>query len=355
MIKFEIQNLGEVPEALILVKEEVEKVKKTINEEGAKAQREDKRKIAREALDYADGLDNFIGKIDELKAEWEKLEKSIASATPEAREIVRAAGGTRVVIDPPSPKTGLRVKFPDGTVIHDSVAAVTFGKAIKRLGAGRAAAAGFKVNGEPLVSKNKGDFKKYPSDVIAIGGGWFANTHSSTSRKTTQLQKLSDFLGAGLTVEQVDGVFVGKGMASHSAKGTGPKIVSTAFPFKVGEVVQAVFPILQTDPRMTEGAVSEFCKPESSAKFSTGGWPVFKRRTGKVDETKDTHGHQRYYTGIPLNFFGKDYWLTSQFAPKGIKPVLAWLASIGFSQKEVVGICQKRWGNSNPNQGELPL
>lgn len=210
MVKFQIQNLSEVPEALGLVTEEVKTVKKAINEAGAKAQREDKRQIAREALDYADGLDNFVAKVEELKREWQRLEERIARATPEAREIVRSAGGTRVITNPPAPKTGLKVTFPDGTVLHDSVAAVTFVKALSKLGPEKVAEIGETLNYEPLVSKKRGDFKKHPQAIRALGKGWFASTYCSTSGKAKALRRIAGTLGIQIQVEQVEGVFAKK-------------------------------------------------------------------------------------------------------------------------------------------------
>lgn len=101
---------------------------------------------------------------------------------------------------------------------------------------------------------------------------------------------------------------------------------------------------------MTESAVGELCKPESSARFKTGGNAVLKPRTGKDGETRDANGYHRYYEKLPLTFHGKRYWLTSQFSPQGIKPVLEWLGVLGFSREEVMIICEKRWGREAPSK-----
>ena len=239
MIQIKIQNLADVPEALELVRGEVEKVKKAINEAGARALCEDRRKVAREALDYADGLDAFIGKIDALGKDWEELEESIEAATPEAQEIVRSAGGTGGVVNP-----------------------------------------------SPEEAAEKSD-------------------------------------------ETYD--------------------ANKAFPFAVGRVVRAVFPLLQNDPRMTEDAVTMLVDKSSSARFKVGGHPVLKLRTGNPDEIKDSFGHYRYYQNLPLSFFGKKYWLASQFQPHGLLPVLEWLESIGMGRDEVLAICEKRFGTPAKN------
>ncbi len=118
------------------------------------------------------------------------------------------------------------------------------------------------------------------------------------------------------------------------------------FPYAVGKVVQAVFPILQTDMRMTEANVAMLASKSSSARFKTGGCSVLRPNTGSPNEIIDSAGHYRYYGKLSLVFFGRKYWLTSQFQPHGIKPVLDWLAEIGLSNDDVLAICKKRWGET---------
>jgi soluble cytochrome b562 len=345
MIQIQIKNLADVPEALALVNEEVGKVKKAINDAGAKAQKEDRRQIAREALDYADGLDAFIKKIEKLGEEWKALEASIEKATPEAREIVRAAGGTRVVVDPVSPKSGLRVTFPDGTVIAKPKASTTQARTIERLGPAAVAAFGFRMNGEPLLTRTKKDLKKYPESVETLRGGWILSTHSNTQRKADDLKRIADRLGVRLKIEIVP---------SHPDPGGRPTPLGS-FPYKVGQVVKAVFPVLQRDARMKKEYVDDLLDASSSARFKTGGNPVFKERKGIPDETRDAHGHHRYYPQLPLVFHGRRVWLTSQFDPPAITPVLDWLDKLGMSRSEVLAVCEKAYGKTGTKQGELPL
>lgn len=352
MIQIQIKNLADVPEALALVNEEVGKVKKAINDAGAKALKEDRRQIAREALDYADGLDDFIKKIEKLGEEWKALEASIEKATPEAREIVRAAGGTRVVVDPVSPKSGLRVTFPDGTVIATPKASTTQARTIERLGPAAVAALGLRMNGEPLLTRTKKDLKKYPESVETLRGGWILSTHSNTQRKADDLKRIADRLGIRLKIEIVPGV-------SH--KTTPPKApkrspsTSLPFPFKVGQVVKAVFPVLQRDARMKKEYVDDLLDESSSARFKTGGNPVFKERKGLPNETRDKYGHHRYYPKLPLVFHGRRVWLTSQFDPPAITPVLDWLDKLGMSRSDVLAICERAYGKTGTKQGTLPL
>ena len=132
--------------------------------------------------------------------------------------------------------------------------------------------------------------------------------------------------------------------SSGVKSGTPPKPIAQKFPYAVGQVVQAVFPALQTDIRMTEAHVSMLLSQSSSARFKTGGRPVLKSNSGDAKEILDSNGRSRYYSKLPLVFFGKKYWLTSQFQPHAIEPTLAWFKEIGFGKDEVLAICQKRWG-----------
>lgn len=117
------------------------------------------------------------------------------------------------------------------------------------------------------------------------------------------------------------------------------------FPYADGKVAQAVFPVLQRDSRMTEKVVKALLRQESAAWFGTGGCPVLIPRTENPDETRDEHGHARYYENLPLSFFGNHYWLTSQFNRKGgLHCVPKWLQRLGFSLEEILAICQRRWG-----------
>ena len=177
-------------------------------------------------------------------------------------------------------------------------------------------------------------------------------TFTKSVQNKPQPESGDDVLGEIFALLDVIGFDVGvSSPVSHISPSTpSPVSVKTSsrkgspFPYAVGKVVQAVFPILQGDSRLTAKAIAELHKPESSATFKTGGWPVLKDRTGKTGETRDKHGYNRYYDKIPLVFFGKPYWITSQFSPQGIVPILNWLSGLGLSHDEVLDVCKKRWG-----------
>ena len=353
-MNLELSQISEVPQALEILRGEVDRAETAIREEGAKAMTakgSGSLKAAEEAIAYAKRLRAFIAKIDALGKEWQKIDASIAKATPEAREIVRKAGGTHVVTEPLEPKTNFTVKFPNGKVIAEAKANLTLARTIETIGPSRVAAlrgaASLRPNGEPLVTRREADLAKYPTAKLSIAGGWFVNTQSSTDGKVKSVKEISKQLKLKLKVKIVPGTFLqGKKEAGKKSRQQ-TKTASAGFPYAVGKVVQAVFPILQTDKRMTAAHVAMLVAKTSSARFKTGGWAVLKPDTGMADEIKDSNGIVRYYGKLTLSFIGRKYWLTSQFQPHGIEPVLAWLAEIGFRRDEVIDVCQRRWGRPN--------
>lgn len=98
-------------------------------------------------------------------------------------------------------KTILRVTFPDGTVIQDKKAKVTFAEVIKRIGLMRVRNLGISFCGVPIVSNTLDS--KYGKDQIPVGNGLYVMTHSSTSDKRKQLDNISDNLNIGLKVEEI--------------------------------------------------------------------------------------------------------------------------------------------------------
>lgn len=98
-------------------------------------------------------------------------------------------------------KTVLRVTFPDGTVIADKKAKITFAETIKRIGLMKVRNLGITFCHVPIVSNTLD--KKYGQAQIPVGDGLYVMTHSSTHDKKKQLDKISQELGVGLKVEEV--------------------------------------------------------------------------------------------------------------------------------------------------------
>ena len=205
-----ISRHSDVPTALDLVKEEVDKEARRIFSAGGDALKAGNIKPAKEAIAYAEKLADFVKKIQKLGDEWKKLEAKIDSAAPEVKEIVlptkpqkeRKTGFSRNVTHI-SPKTNFTVKLPDGKIIADSKALWVMAKTIEAMGADKVAALGVLCGGEPLVTKDKSLLKKHPSAIAEIAGGWFVKTHSGTAAKIRYVKQIAKALKVKLVVTNV--------------------------------------------------------------------------------------------------------------------------------------------------------
>ena len=210
MSTLKISKHSDVPTALDLVKEEVDKEARRIFSAGGDALKVGNIKPAKEAIAYAEKLADFVKKIQKLGDEWKKLEAKIDAAAPEVREIVlptkpqkeHKTGFTRKVTHV-SPKTNFTVKLPDGKVVADSKAFWVMAKAIEAMGADKVAALGVLCGGEPLVTKDKSLLKKRPSAIAEIAGGWFVKTHSGTAAKIRYVKQIAKALKVKLVVTKV--------------------------------------------------------------------------------------------------------------------------------------------------------
>ena len=98
-------------------------------------------------------------------------------------------------------KSVLRVTFPDGTVIEDKKAKMTFTKTIQKLGLMRVRNLGIAFCGVPIVSNTLD--KKYGKTQVPVEGGLYVMTHSSTHDKKKMLDKIAIRLGVKLKVEEI--------------------------------------------------------------------------------------------------------------------------------------------------------
>ncbi len=210
MSTLKISKHSDVPTALDLVKEEVDKEARRIFSAGGDALKAGNIKPAKEAIAYAEKLADFVKKIQKLGDEWKKLEAKIDAAAPEVKEIVlptkpqkeHKTGFTRKVTHV-SPKTNFTVKLPDGKVIANSKAFWVMAKAIEAMGADKVAAIGVLCGGEPLVTRDKTLLKKHPSAIAEIAGGWFVKTHSGTAAKIRYVKQIAKALKVKLVVTKV--------------------------------------------------------------------------------------------------------------------------------------------------------
>ncbi|MBQ2209407.1 MAG: hypothetical protein II404_05530 [Prevotella sp.] len=98
-------------------------------------------------------------------------------------------------------KSVLRVTFPDGTVIEDKKAKITFTKTIQKIGLMRVRNLGIAFCGVPVVSNTLD--KKYGKTQVPVEGGLYVMTHSSTHDKKKMLDKIAIKLGIKLIVEEI--------------------------------------------------------------------------------------------------------------------------------------------------------
>ena len=202
MKHFQIEKHADVITALELVKEEIAKEAKRINNAGGEEQKKGNLKPALEAIKYAKAVAVFADKIKDLTDEWKKLETQIDSASPEVKEIVlqeHKTGYNRKVTFV-SPKTNFTVKFPNGKIISDPKACKVLAKTIEDLGPEKVASLNLLLAGEPLITRDKSLLKKNPSQIIEIKNGWFIKTHSSTQTKIQYLTRISKLLNIDLVI-----------------------------------------------------------------------------------------------------------------------------------------------------------
>ena len=111
---------------------------------------------------------------------------------------VEPHGPTRHIVNPTK---GLRVTFPDGTVIWHKAAINTFVDALRKVGLDRIPKVGIEHGGYNLVSKDKrppvpGRVWQHEVD------GWYVYSNISNETKADDLKRISKFYKLGLKVEE---------------------------------------------------------------------------------------------------------------------------------------------------------
>ena len=96
---------------------------------------------------------------------------------------------------------GLRVTFPDGTMIWHQVAIDTFIETLRKIGLNRIPEVGIIHSGYNLVSKEKrptkpGSIWQHESD------GWYIYSNTSNSVKINDLKEISKYFDLGLIIEE---------------------------------------------------------------------------------------------------------------------------------------------------------
>jgi len=110
-------------------------------------------------------------------------------------------GGKKRNVGEVGPRTGLKVTFPDGTIIQENYAKYTLVETIKKIGVMKVRGLELKLSGVLLVSNRVDD--NYGNSQELVDGGWYITTHSSTKAKASILQKISKMLGLKLKIEVI--------------------------------------------------------------------------------------------------------------------------------------------------------
>lgn len=99
-----------------------------------------------------------------------------------------------------SPRTKIKVIFPDNVEICDNNVAKTMVGVIKKIGPDRVRQLGIKVAGFDIVSNRKlGTYQQWHD----VGPNLYLCTHSSTDTKLSQLNEINDALSLGLKILKV--------------------------------------------------------------------------------------------------------------------------------------------------------
>lgn len=347
-----------VKAALDLVREEVVKATQQIQESGGAEMAKGNRILARKALDYLDNLDEFMIAVEAVGEKWDGLQRKIMGDAPGVQEIVlptkvrsKAAGYKRNVKEV-APWTNFTARINGGELIGEKTAKLGFAKALANFDLEKIAGCGVMINGEPLIAKGKSSFKKYPQAVVSIKNGWYATTYCSTAKKVSLLREFAKMFGVKIEINVVP----------HKLQRSGNEVPKVSkrdtpqpmrgrevkgIPYPVGIVVQAVFPEVFKRHLVTAKDVDELRKIESSPRFKTGGNAVLLLNRGndcdRYRTTPSGKSYARYYptAKVRIEFQGSNYYLTSQFSPEAIIPVVEWLAEKGISKEEICRIIEK--------------
>lgn len=188
-------NTDSVSAAFDLILEEINAVVNEVHSQGATFLNQGQYKEAENVISSAKELSKFRGKLESLKQEW----LIGLDATTRAKVKVEPTKVAHTIeAHLKSPRTALKVTFPDGTVFFKKTAADTFIASLQKIGLKRVFELGLQCNNYPLVSKIKApEYNQTETD------GYWVMTHSSTEGKRKQLYDIATGLKFELTVDVV--------------------------------------------------------------------------------------------------------------------------------------------------------
>jgi len=179
-------NNDSVTTAFEIILSEIQTVIDEVNAQGADFIKASEYTKARTLIDTGKKLHEFNEKLQALKQEWvsgldEPIRMQVNVETSSAKKTIHA--GKK------KPKTGLYVKFEDGTEFSGNIAALTFANTIKKLD--------FNL---PLIAKTK-QGEKYNATEL---DGYFIITQMNTLTMRKTLLKIATVLKAKIEVMIVE-------------------------------------------------------------------------------------------------------------------------------------------------------
>lgn len=174
--------------ALELILDEISVVAEQLRKENADALGAEQFPKAKTLIESAEKLVAFREKLRALQTEWR------SGIDQPTRTRVQPAG-YEIPPHDKGPATHLRVALPDGTVIQEPTAALTFAKALEAVGLDKVRTLGLKLNGFPLV-----DTSAHPKYQQQRLGRYWVATHSNTAKKQEILRQVARMLGLQIKV-----------------------------------------------------------------------------------------------------------------------------------------------------------
>jgi hypothetical protein len=200
-------RLLDVKGVLRLSEDETGRLVEKLLEEAGRLKAQGDVGVADEISAHAENLQAFVGKFKALGGKWEVLENEIGGESDDLAPFFQTITRQWKSSHARKAKDGLKVTFPDGSVIDDPVATDTFAKTIERLGPADIDQRSYKFFGLPLVA----DYSHIPSPDMGcerfLPCGWFVRVPKSTRLKAKVLKELSRLLFARLKVEVVPGKY----------------------------------------------------------------------------------------------------------------------------------------------------
>ena len=143
---------------------------------------------------YSPNQEQIIAHLKSLKLEVETQRKpSPQPATKEKREAYSYRNKR--------PAFKIKVEFPDGVEICESMAAQTMIDTFRKIGFTKVQSVGIKTRGLPLVSRESHTVGSATWDDV--GSGFFVCTHSGTNQKIKYLNDINHQLQLGLKIHKV--------------------------------------------------------------------------------------------------------------------------------------------------------